>query len=435
MTFDPVSALQDLIRLDTTNPPGNEALAINYLVDVLERHGLAHRIVAKDPSRPNLIASIRGAGNAPGLLMQGHVDVVPTAGQPWSKDPFSGDIHDGFIWGRGSLDMKSGIVMMVDALLRLAASDHEPAGDIVFAALADEEAGSEFGAKFLVNEHPDLFDGIRYSVGEFGGFPLTLGGVRFYPIQIAERSSVVFRLTIRGDGGHGSLAARGGTTARLAEVLRRLDRRHCPIHVVPPTKMMLEAMMDHLDGAQRRIIGTLLHPRTAAPTLAALRSKLGVLEPVLRNTVAPTIISSGDKVNVLPATAEVILDGRLLPGLTAKSFAAEVRDLVGEGVEVEFEAEQPTTNDEPDMGLFNTLAGIVKERDPEGVPIPFLLPAVTDGRWFARLGIQHYGFQPMKLPDDFVFQSTVHAADERIPVAAVNHGADAMYDLLTRYEG
>lgn len=435
MVFDPVTALQDLIRLDTTNPPGNEKLAIDYLAAVLSEHGIAHRTVAKDPDRPNLIASIAGAGRAPGLLMQGHVDVVPTAGQPWASDPFSGDVRNGFVWGRGSLDMKSGIVMMLDAFLRLAGADTKPAGDIVFCALADEEAGSAFGAKFLVAEHPELFDGVRYSVGEFGAFPLTIGGVRFYPIQVAERTSVRFRLTIRGDGGHGAFGARGGTTARLGEVLRRLDRRHCPVHVVPPSRMMLEAMLPHLDGAQRRVIGSLLRERTAAATLTALRSKIGVLEPVLRNTVAPTIVTSGETFNVLPATAHVVLDGRLLPGLTAKSFANEVRDLVGKGVEVEYEAEQPTSNDEPDMGLFDTLAGIVKERDPQGVPIPFVLPAVTDGRWFARLGIQHYGFQPMKLPDDFEFQTTVHAANERIPVAAVHHGADSMFDLLTRYKG
>ena len=331
--------------------------------------------------------------------------------------------------------MKGGAVMMVDAMVKLAATGEKPAGDIILAIVADEEAGGNLGARFLVEQHPEIFAGVRYAIGEFGAFPITLAGVRFYPIQIAERVSVKFDLTMRGEGGHGSLPVHGGAMARLGRTLRRLDRKRLPVHIVDANRMMLEAMIEHTSGAPQRALRSLLSERTAAATLTALRSQLGVLEPVLRNTVSPTIVQGGTKDNVIPSEVTLQLDGRMLPGLTAESFAQEVQHLVGREVEVSHTTESTSALREPDMGLFDLLAAIVKERDPHGVPVPFLLPAVTDGRWFYQLGIQHYGFLPMSLPDDFVFQKTVHAANERIPVSALQHGCDSILDLLRRYRG
>ncbi len=430
--LDTVDVLQRLIRFDTTNPPGNEHAAVSYIADLLESHGIATQRLAKDPDRPNLVARIPGDGHAPPLLLQGHIDVVPTTDQPWSRDPFGGELVDGWIWGRGALDMKGGIVMMLDALVRAAHADSAPAGDVMLCVVSDEEDGGTHGARFLVEQHRELFDGVRYGIGEFGGFPLSLAGRRFYPIQIAERVGVRFRLTVRGQGGHGSLPVRGGAMARLGRVLRRLDRKRLPIHVTPATRLMLEAMIAHTDGATRRALSALLDARTAGPAMAVLGSRLGVLEPVLRNTVSPTIVRGGDKINVIPSEATVELDGRMLPGLEPEQFADEVQAIVGDNVEVTWTSEEIGVG-EPDMGLFDLLADIVREEDPTGIPIPFLLPAVTDGRWFTQLGIQHYGFLPMNLPDDYDFRSTVHAADERIPAEAVQHGADRMYELVSRY--
>ena len=433
--LDVVDVLQRLIRLDTTNPPGNEHLAITYLQELIEAAGVGTTLLAEDPNRPNLIARIPGAGHAPGLLLQGHVDVVPTTGQTWAHDPFEAKIIDGFLWGRGALDMKSGVVMMVDAFLRKAASERPPAGDIVLALLSDEEQGGIHGAKFLVERHPEVFEGVRYGIGEFGAFPLRLGGKRFYPIQIAERVGVEFTLTMRGPAGHGSLGVKGGATAKLGKVLTRLDKRRMPIHVVPATQLMLESMLDDVDRATRKALQGLLNPRTANTTLRVLHAQLGIMEPLLRNTVSATIVRGGDKHNVIPAEVSVTLDGRMLPGFTPESMAAELQELVGKDAEITYASEGLPHDPNPDMTLFPLLAEIVKERDPDGIPIPFMLPAVTDGRWFAQLGIQHYGFLPMTLPDEFDFQSTVHAADERIPVDAVRHGANAIHDLVERYPG
>jgi acetylornithine deacetylase/succinyl-diaminopimelate desuccinylase-like protein len=432
---DPVLLLQQLIRYDTTNPPGNEHDAVRHIESVLREAGIETQLLAHDSTRPNLIGRITGTGQAPPLLMHAHIDVVPTANQPWTRDPFGGEIIDGYIWGRGALDMKGGAVMMVDAMVKLAASQEKPAGDIILAIVADEESGGTLGARFLVEQHPEVFAGVRYAIGEFGAFPITLAGVRFYPIQIAERVSVKFDLTMRGEGGHGSLPIHGGAMARLGRTLRRLDRRRLPVHIVDANRMMLEAMIDHTSGAPQRALRSLLNERTAGATLTAFRSQLGVLEPVMRNTVSPTIVQGGTKDNVIPAEVRLQLDGRMLPGLAAEAFAEEVQHLVGREVEVSHTSESISALPEPDMGLFDLLAAIVKERDPQGVPVPFLLPAVTDGRWFNQLGIQHYGFLPMSLPDDFAFQKTVHAADERIPVTALQRGCESIFDLLRRYRG
>ena len=431
--ISPVEMLQTLVRFDTTNPPGNEGEAIGYIDGILAASGIKSLILAKDPARPNLVARISGRGEAPPFLMQGHVDVVPTTGQRWARDPMSGEIVDGFMWGRGTLDMKGGVAMMIDAFLRMAAADELPAGDIILCVLSDEEAGGEFGAQFLVEHHPELFDGVKHCIGEFGGFPLHLAGRSFYPVQVAERVGVRFELTFRGPGGHGSLPMTGGAMAKLAKALNRLDRKRMPVDIVPATRMMLEGMIEHTDGTTRRALQALLSPRAAGPTLKLLGSQLSVMEPVLRNTVNATMVHGGDKYNVIPAEISLTLDGRMLPGIHPDQMAAELRGIVGKEVEITYQSEGLLPPDQPDMTLFPLLAELIVEMDPKAIPIPFLLPAVTDGRWFGQLGIQHYGFLPMRLPTDYEFQATVHAADERIPVAAIESGGDTLFELLRRY--
>ena len=433
--ISPVELLQTLIRFDTTNPPGNEAEAIGYLDGLLAACGVRPMILAKDPARPNLVARLAGRGEAPPFLMQGHIDVVPTTGQQWARDPMSGEIVDGFLWGRGTLDMKGGVAMMIDAFLRLADADEPPAGDIILCILSDEEAGGEFGARFLVEKHPELFEGVKHCIGEFGGFPLHLAGRSFYPVQVAERVGVRFELTFRGPAGHGSLPMEGGAMAKLGRALNRLDRKRMPVDIVPATRMMLQAMVDNTEGATRRALQALLSRRTAGPALKILSSQLSVMEPVLRNTVNATMVRGGDKYNVVPAEISLTLDGRMLPGLHPDQMADELRDIVGKDVEITYHSEGLLPPDQPDMSLFPLLAELLVEMDPDAIPIPFLLPAVTDGRWFNQLGIQHYGFLPMRLLADYEFQATVHAADERIPVDALQQGADTILELLLRYEG
>ena len=426
---DPVELLRRLIRFDTTNPPGAERECIAFLEGVASEAGLDTKVVARDPERPNLVARLRGEGSAPPLLLQGHVDVVSTAGQDWQHPPFEAVIEDGYVWGRGALDMKGGVAMMLAALLR----GPRPAGDVIFTALSDEEAGGDAGARFLVDEHAELFDGVEYAIGEFGGFSMDVAGRRFYPIQVAEKQICWMRATVRGPGGHGSLPMRGGTMARLAEFLRALDRRRLPIHVTDVPRRMLEGIAAELPGPAGVPLRGLLNERLADPMLRTLGEAAKPFEPMLRNTVNATIVHAGDKVNVVPAEATVSLDGRMLPGYTAFDIVREVEAIAGDDIAIEVSRTEPGVPAEVDYGLYDLLASVLREQDPTGTPLPYLMPGVTDGRIFARLGIQSYGFLPMQLPKDLPFMQLIHAADERIPVDALEFGTRAIHAVLERY--
>jgi acetylornithine deacetylase/succinyl-diaminopimelate desuccinylase-like protein len=424
--------LRELLRFDTTNPPGNEAACIGFLREQLESIGVATQTYAKDPARPNLVARLEGDGRAPPLLLQGHVDVVTTAGQQWSHPPFEGALADDAIWGRGALDMKAGVAMLVTAFLRARAEGLRPPGDLVLCVLADEEAGGNLGAKFLVEEHPELFEGVRYALGEFGGFSQGVGGRRFYPIQVAEKQICWLAATVRGPGGHGALVHRGGTVARLGRLLRDLDRTPLPVHVTPVVRQMLETMAAALPRPQATVLRSVLKPRFTAAALRLMGDQAGLLEPALRNTVNATIVRGGEKINVVPSEIQVELDGRGLPGYGPEALMAEVREVIGDDVELELVRHDPGPA-QPDLGLFETLAGVLRELDPEGIPVPLLQIGVTDGRFFSRLGIQTYGFLPMRLPEDFGFARLIHAADERIPVDALEFGAEAVWRAIQRF--
>src|SRR5215212_5350130 len=428
----PDELLQRLIRFNTTNPPGNERECVEWIDGVLRDSGYETTMLAKDPERPNLLARLKGRDEVPSLLLQGHVDVVPVEGQNWQHPPFDGKNVDGWVWGRGALDMKGGVAMMLAAFLRAKAEGLTPPGDVLLLVLSDEESGGDYGAKYLVEEHARLFDGVRYAIGEFGGFTLYVGRRRFYPIQVGEKQVCWLRAVVRGPAGHGSLPLRGGTMAKLARLLKRLDRRRLPVHVTPVALQFFDTMAAASPFPTGTILRGLLNPRLTDRTLGLLGSKGRAFDPLLHNTVAATIVRGGEKINVIPSEVTVELDGRLLPGYAPTDLVAELHRLVGDEVELEVIRHDPGPA-EPDMGLFETLAGILREADPEGIPVPLLFPAITDARFFSRLGIQTYGFLPMKLPAGFNFSQTIHAADERIPAEALSFGAGAIYKALQRF--
>jgi acetylornithine deacetylase/succinyl-diaminopimelate desuccinylase-like protein len=434
LNTNPVEILKSLICFDTTNPPGNEGECIAYIANLLEGAGFQVTTLAKAENRPNLLTRFKGVGSAPPLLLYGHVDVVTTAHQDWTHPPFDPQEIDGYIWGRGALDMKGGIAMMLTALLRAKAEGLKPKGDIIFAAICDEENYGTFGAKFLVEEHPHKFEGVRYALGEFGGFSFYMAGKKFYPIQIAEKQICMMKATVRGPGGHGSRPVRAGTMARTAGFLQRLDRLRLPVHITPAARMMMECAADCIGGIKGQFLRLLLNPILTDGVLGLLGPSGRSLEPLFHNTVNATMIQGGEKINVIPSKVEIGIDGRLLPCYRPEDMIAELRGVVNRDVELEVVVHDPIP-DRIDMGLFDTLASVLKEADPEGEPIPLLLPAVTDGRTFAQLGIQSYGFIPMKLPREFSFFKTVHGADERVPLEAVKFGADAIYEVIRRYGG
>ncbi len=428
----PVELLQRLIRFDTTNPPGNEAECIAFINSLLAGAGIATKIVAKTPKRPNLVARLPGRGKAPPLLLYGHVDVVTTANQQWTHPPFDGVLADGFVWGRGALDMKGGVAMMLSAFLRAKFEGLSLPGDVVLALLSDEEAGGTFGAKFLVEEHAELFRDVRYAIGEFGGFTLHIGGKRFYPIQVAEKQICWLKAAVRGPGGHGSMPVRGGAMAKLARLLRNLDRRPLPVHVPPVARLMFNSMASELGGVQGGILRLLSYPRFSDAVLKLLGERGRIFAPLLHNTVSPTVLHASEKINVIPSEVSVELDGRILPGFTPENLLHELRRIAGAEVEFQVIHFDPGPQ-EPDLGMFGLLGDILREADPGAAPVPLLLSGVTDARFFSRLGIQTYGFTPMRLQEDFNFLRTVHAADERIPASAVEFGTEAIFQLLQRF--
>jgi acetylornithine deacetylase/succinyl-diaminopimelate desuccinylase-like protein len=424
-----VELLQRLIRFDTTNPPGDEAECVAFLRGLLDEAGIESELHERTPGRPNLVARLAGDGSRPGLLLYGHVDVVTARNQDWRHPPFAGEVADGFVWGRGALDMKGGVAMLVQAFLR--ARELPLEGDLVLAILADEENGGFDGARFLAEERAEVFAGVRHALGEFGAFTLPIAGRRFYPIQVAEKQRCLLHARIRGTGGHGSVPAPGRTPGRLGEVLRTLDRRQPPIRVTPVARAFLESVAAQLPRLQATAVRSLLRPALAERLLPRLGPRFVGVGAMLRNTATATVVRAGEKDNVIPAEAELTIDGRLLPGAEPDDLIRELHDLLGKDVELEVVWFDPMPGD-PDLTHYETLADVLRGFDPEGIPVPYLLIGVTDARFLAPLGIQSYGFLPMRLPDDLVLTDLIHAADERIPADGLEDGAAAILEAVRR---
>ena len=428
---DAASLLQRLLQFDTSNPPGNEAPCISFIKGLLEDAGVQTTVIAKDSHRPNLIARFPGTKRAAPLLLYGHVDVVPARDQVWKHSPFSGHLEGGYIWGRGALDMKGGVAMMVSTCLRIARGDFRTAGDLILCLLSDEEAGGRFGAKFVTGEHPEMFAGVKYAIGEFGGFSLTIRGTRFYPIQVAEKQICQIKATVHGPGGHGSMPPSGGTMAALAKLLRNLDRRKLPFHVTPAARQTITGLADNLPLRASVLLRLLLRPGLAPLALRLLGPGAALFEPLVRHTANATIVKGGEAANVIPSSAEIEIDGRVLPGFGADDLLRELIQVVDD--DVKFEVVRFDSGPEKiDMALFEMLAGVIREMDPEGKPVPLLLPGVTDARWFARLGIQTYGFIPMRLDESLNFLRAIHGPDERVPVESIEAGAAALASVVQR---
>jgi acetylornithine deacetylase/succinyl-diaminopimelate desuccinylase-like protein len=427
----PIAILQKLIQFDTTNPPGYELECMLFIRDLLAEAGIDTRIFGETAERPNLIARLPGQGSSPPLMLYGHVDVVTSEHQRWTHPPFEGKMVDGFIWGRGALDMKGGVAMMLAALLKAKRDGLGLPGDVVLVIVCDEEAGGNLGAKYLVENHPEQFTNIRYALGEFGGFPLTIGKQRFYPIQVAEKQICWMRAFARGPGGHGSMPVRDGAMARLGRFLVDLNKRTLPVHITSIANQMIETISSTIGGVGGLVLGQLLNPKLTNSVLKLLGERGRVFDPLLHNTVSPTVLTGSQKINVIPSEVSVELDGRLLPGYGPEDFLQELRQIT-QGIEFEVIRYDPCPG-EPNMGMFDKLAGVLREADPASVPVPWLLSGATDARYFLRLGISTYGFLPMQLPDGFNFIDFIHAADERIPLAALDFGVNAIYQVLRQF--
>src|SRR5438067_4604106 len=285
-----VELLQSLIRFDTSNPPGNERACIEFVSGLLDRAGIEHQRVALEAERPNLVARVSGRGDASPLLLYGHVDVVAADPSDWSHPPFGGELIGDEVWGRGALDMKGGVAMLVSALMRVAASEALPPGDVLLVLTSDEEAGSRTGMKFLVEEHVELFDGVRHALSEFGGYTLWRGSRRFVPIQVAEKQRCLIRATVRGRGGHPASVVRGSASSKLGVLLSRLDKRSLPVHITPLARTMLESMATVLPVRDRLFVRGLFVPDLGNRLLGLFGPLASEVIPLVCNTATPTVV-------------------------------------------------------------------------------------------------------------------------------------------------
>jgi acetylornithine deacetylase/succinyl-diaminopimelate desuccinylase-like protein len=438
-----VPLLQALIREPSVNrgsfdvSDGDERRCAELLGDFLQHPRIELRTLEMEPKRTNLVARLRGNGKKPPILLNAHLDVVEANAEEWSHPPFSGEIADGYVWGRGAIDMKHMAALSACALRSLAESGEVLERDIIFAGVADEEAGCKRGATFLVDQHPDLVRA-EYVLGEIGAFSLFLFGQTFYPIQVAEKGMVWVEAKVKGDAGHGSMPNPESAPIKLGRALARLGKRRFPMHPTEAAHKFIHGLADRLPQPQRAVLRRLTMPRVAGLILDALLrdpSSKRTFGALLSNTASPTVLRAGHKTNVIPAVATCEIDGRTLPGQTESAFLGELRAILQEDVELRVLHSMPPVETTTDTALYSHLVATLKQHDPMGTPIPFMIPGFTDAKAYSRLGAHCYGFSPVKFDPtaDISFSAMYHGKNERVPVAGLEWGAEVMHDTLLRF--
>ena len=433
---DVVEVVSRLIRFDTTNTgeletTQGEAECAQWVGEQLAEVGYQPEYVESGaPGRGNVFARLKGADSSRGaLLIHGHLDVVPAEPAEWSVHPFSGAIEDGYVWGRGAVDMKDMVGMMIVVARQLKRAGIVPPRDLLFAFVADEEHGGHYGAQWLVDNRPDLFEGVTEAIGEVGGFSLTMprpdgSERRLYLIETAEKGLSWMRLTARGPAGHGSMVHDQNAVTAVAEAVARLGRHRFPLVATDTVVQFLAAISQE----------TGLTFDTDSPDLEGVIEKLGpmarMLKAVLHDTANPTMLKAGYKANVIPATAEAVVDCRILPGRKA-AFEAEVDELIGPDVTREWIRDFPSYETSFDGDLVDAMNAAVLALDPDGRTVPYMLSGGTDAKAFSRLGIRCFGFSPLRLPPELDFASLFHGVDERVPIDALRFGTDVLAHFLT----
>ncbi|WP_313888303.1 M20/M25/M40 family metallo-hydrolase [Lentzea alba] len=423
-----VTLVSELIRIDTTNTGDpatvvGERKAAEWVAEKLSEVGYETTYVESGAKgRGNVIARLAGSDPSRGaLLVHGHLDVVPADASEWSVHPFSGAVQDGYVWGRGAVDMKDMVGMTLALARHFKRNNVVPPRDIVFAFLADEEAGGLFGAKWLVENRPELFEGVTEAISEVGGFSITLkDDVRAYLVETAEKGIRWLKLRVKGTAGHGSMIHRDNAVAKLAAAVTRLDQHKWPLIVRPSVREFLDGVTEitGLDFPEDDLEGSI-------GKLGALSRMIGA---TLRDTANPTMLSAGYKANVIPSVAEATVDCRILPG-REEAFDRELAELLGPDVEREWIG-LPPVETTFDGALVDAMTASIIAEDPGARVLPYMLSGGTDAKSFQRLGIRNFGFAPLKLPSDLDFSGLFHGVDERVPVDALKFGVRVLDRFL-----
>ncbi|MEV8592907.1 M20/M25/M40 family metallo-hydrolase [Streptomyces sp. NPDC052012] len=424
-----VTFTSDLIRIDTTNRGGGdceERPAAEYAAARLAEAGLEPVLLERTPGRTNVVARIEGSDpSADALLVHGHLDVVPAEAADWSVHPFSGEVRDGVVWGRGAVDMKNMDAMILAVVRAWAREGVRPRRDIVVAFTADEEASAEDGSGFLADRHAALFEGCTEGVSESGAFTFHDGqGRQLYPIAAGERGTAWLKLTARGRAGHGSKVNGDNAVTRLAAAVARIGEHEWPLRLTPTVRAALTELAA-LYGIETDLTGP--------SGVDALLDKLGtagrIVEATVRNSANPTMLDAGYKINVIPGEAVAYVDGRYLPGCE-EEFRATLDKLTGPDVDWEFQHREVALQAPVDSPTYARMRAAVEEFAPEGHVVPFCMSGGTDAKQFSRLGITGYGFAPLKLPEDLDYQALFHGVDERVPVEALRFGVRVLDRFL-----
>jgi acetylornithine deacetylase/succinyl-diaminopimelate desuccinylase-like protein len=434
-----VRHLVRLIQAETTNPPGNELPAILTVKDILEEAGFpqeAFKIIESAPNRVNLIARIKGDGSARPFLLSGHVDVVPVEREHWSHDPFGGEVIDGAVWGRGALDMKGFLAMYLQIFLGLFRHKIPLNRDIILAAIADEEAGFTHGSQFLVEKHRELIEA-EYGLTEGGATTIYFGKNRVYPIQAAEKSVCWLRARALGKPGHGSIPHSDNAVFTLAQAIERLRQAgHLPVHITPTFLKMLDTAASQLKFPLSSLARLLHSPMLLSFVLERLNGdSRNILRALVTNTVSPTMLQAGSKVNVIPSMAEVGIDCRLVPGQTPEDVIREIHQIVGAGIELEPVYTTSGAEFSTETPLFKLMERRTRQMDPGGLVIPMLMPGATDACQYQNAGIKMYGFTPGVLPPDMPLMQMAHGHDERMPISFIETGLPVLWDVINEFCG
>lgn len=423
-----VRLCQELIRIPSVNHGGgrgDELAAAQYVAEYLRSCGLDPVLYYAAPTRVSVVARIKGRDSSrPGLVLHGHLDTVPADANDWKVDPWSGAIKDGEIWGRGAVDMKD-----MDAMILAIAKDwhrcgYVPDRDVVLAFFADEEAGGTYGVNWIVKNHPEAFAGCSEAVSEVGGFSATLSnGKRLYLVETSEKGMYWMELSAEGTAGHGSMVNKENAVTALAQAVSRIGSHQWPIRITQTLRVFLTTVA--------KTLGKEFDEKNPGPIVAELGSMARMIGATTQNTANPTMLEAGYKENVIPQHARAVVDGRFLPGYE-EEFLATIRELAGSEITVtpiihDVALELPFTGE-----LVDAMCAAIKDSDPEGIPVPYVMSGGTDNKGLSKLGIAGYGFSPLKLPPELDFMALFHGINERVPVSAIHFGVEALDRFLQR---
>ncbi len=423
---DAITMCQEMIRIPSVNfgeGRGDEKAIADYVVSKLSEVGIASRIYESAPGRCNVVANIEGSNaNRPGLVVHGHIDVVPANAEDWSVDPFCGEIRDGMIWGRGALDMKNMDAMILAIVRKWARIGYKPPRNIVLVFFADEEAGMTYGSRWMAKEHPEVFAGCTEAISEVGGFSVTVGdNKRLYLIEGAQKGIHWIKLTAHGRAGHGSMMNDDNAITAIATAVEKIGNYTWPQRYTKTVKVFFEQIA--------RATNKKYDPSDLRPLLGELGSTARMIGATLQNSANPTMLEAGYKANVIPQSASAIIDGRFLPGFEDE-LNQTIREIIGPDIQIETVNRDIALEVDFEGDLVDAMCNAIKSQDPEGIPVPYCMSGGTDNKALSDLGIVGYGFSPLRLPPDLDFSSLFHGVDERVPVEGIIFGVNVLENFL-----